>query len=172
MPSRWVWLTALVTLVGAGAGALADLKSSRLADLVTTLPRWVVALTAGIAVAVAFIVGAFASLAASRRGRRAVLYVRSAEQRLIRAQEEMAAIQQAVADRTVEYAELGRRIQDAAQMLALTEGQTASVRKEVERAVSRTQRAWWLSFLAFLAGAGISYLIEWTADGLKPSWLS
>lgn len=168
-----VLIGALWTIVAGIVGALALLAQLIGGNPVIWLERlpppviWAAGTTV---VLVTFIVGAVSSKADARRAGRSVLDARRNEQQLARARQELAAIEQEIADRTIEYAQLGERLKDASAMLKLTEEQTASVRRFVEQAVQRTKRTWWLSLLAFLLGIGFGYLTEWTAPALKPPW--
>jgi hypothetical protein len=78
------------------------------------------------------------------------------------------AVEQAIADRTIEYAELGEQLREASAMLQLIEEQGAAGQHEIDRAAKRAKTARWLSLLAFIAELAFNYLVEWTAGLLKP----
>jgi hypothetical protein len=128
------------------------------------MPRALLWAIATSVVVAAFVVGAWLTRAGVKRSRLSVLDARRSEQQLARARHELAAIEQAIADRTIKYAQVGNRLREASAMLRLTEEQTTSVRKTIELAVNRTKRAWWLSLFAFSAGIAFNYFVNWTSN--------
>jgi hypothetical protein len=77
-------------------------------------------------------------------------------------------LEEAIADRTVEYEELGKKIRLATAAVLVGEQQTAWLSREIEKILKRTKTAWWWSLLSFLVGVAFSDLVEWTAGPLKP----
>jgi hypothetical protein len=106
-----------------------------------------------------------------RRALRSVIDARRAEQHLIRARHELAALEQTIADLTIEYAQLQEQLREASTMLQLRQEQIAAIQHEIDGAAKRSKWARWLSLLSFIIGVVISYVVEWTAGPLKPPWL-
>ena len=140
--------------------------------------RWLgnlppVAVWMGLAIMVAsgFVAGAYVSSIAARRARGRALDLRVAERHLARARQELASVEQAVADRTLEYAQVGQQIREASSLLALTQEQASAIGAELDKAIQRAKQATWLTVLMFIAGVVIGFITEWTADFLKPPFL-
>jgi hypothetical protein len=136
-----------------------------------SVPLWTIGVGATVAVVAAYVVGALAAREGARRAGRSVTDARQSEQRLALARRELAGIDQAIADRTIEYAELGEEVRETSSLLQLSQDQTAALRQEIERAAKRARKAWYLAVLAFFVGLAFSYVVEWTAGSLKPPWL-
>jgi hypothetical protein len=141
-----------------------------LGHLFLRLPPWLLWALGTAAIVAGYVVGALAARAIARRADRSVLDAHQSEQHLARARQELAAMEQAIADRSIEYAQLGEQLQDASAMLQLSEEQTAAVSREIEQAGARAKKAWWWSLLSFFVGIVFSYLVEWTAGPFKPPW--
>ncbi|GAB1821108.1 hypothetical protein [Herbidospora sp. RD11066] len=175
IPVLRIWVVALTSAAGALGAAVLDVigrpEVLMLGNWFRNLPPPMLAVALGVAVTGSFLVGAFMSLAAVRRARGAYQDLRAAERQVVRAKEELANIQRSIADRTLEYVEIGDRIHEAAIMLAWTEEQTASLVRAFAEATSRAQRAWWVSLAIFVLGITIGYATEWTADLFKPPFI-
>jgi hypothetical protein len=131
-----VGVGAFLTVALGAVGALADVT-----QVYMQIAPWALWTVATLGVVAVYVAGALAARAGAQRARRSVLDSHQSERRLALTRQELAAMEQAIADRTIEYSQLGEQLRDASEMLQLSEEQTAALRREVERAVAGTKRA-------------------------------
>src|SRR5687768_5814827 len=131
------------TIVASVGVAVSGISAIAFTKFISTLPDPATWMFLGSMIAAIFTAGGIVSGVAARRLQRDVLDVAAAEKRLAHVRGELATIEKAVADRAIEYAEIGQRLQENSALLRLTQEQTAAVRRMTARAVRAAGRSWW-----------------------------
>ncbi len=161
----------LTVIVGLSeAGTALKYPAGSLAKGIGNLPPWVLIVILTLATLAAFLTGTAIAVLASRRGRKAMISLDLYEDRLINARTDLVELDRSVVERATEYAELGRRLRSAQQLLQITEEQVGALRETIEQSVRSSKSAWWVLVIMYLLGIATGLVENWVAGDISAPW--